>query len=75
MRYLKYLALLSVLMFPLAHSQAQVGVGVGIGYGPGYFAGPPVCPYGYYGYSGYPYRYYGYSGYPAYGYGSCRCGW
>jgi hypothetical protein len=33
-------------------------VGVGVGYGPG----PPICPYGYYGYAPYtcaPYGYYG----------------
>lgn len=54
MRILKYVALLAVLMVPLAYSQAQVRVGVGIGYGPTYVAGPPVCAYGYYGY--YPYR-------------------
>ena len=49
MRYLKYLALVSVLMLPLAYSQAQVSVGIGVG--PGYAAGPPACAYGYYGYS------------------------
>ena len=62
MRYLKYLALLAVLMLPLAYSQAQVRVGVGIGFGPGYVAGPPVCAYGYYPYYPYacaPYGYYG----------------
>jgi|SRR5208282_5173472 len=62
MRYLKYLALLGVLMLPLTYSQAQVRVGVGIGVGPGYVAGPPVCAYGYYPYSPYacaPYGYYG----------------
>lgn len=61
MRYLKYLAVLAVvLMMPLAHSQAQVSVG--IGFGPGYVAGPPVCEYGYYNYYPYacaPYGYYG----------------
>ena len=66
MRYWKYLALLTVLMVPLAYSQAQVRVGSGIGpvgvaVGPGY-AGPPVCAYGYYDYYPYacaPYGYYG----------------
>ena len=48
MRYLKYFALLAVLMVPLAYSQAEVRVGVGVGVGPGYFEGPPVCEYGYY---------------------------
>ncbi len=62
MKYMKYLALLGVLMVPLAFSQAQVRVGVGIGFGPGYVAGPPVCPYGYFDYYPYacaPYGYYG----------------
>ncbi len=62
MRYLKYLALLSVLMLPFARSQAQVGVAVGIGGGPGYLAGPPACSYGYYDYYPYacaPYGFYG----------------
>jgi uncharacterized membrane protein YgcG len=67
MRYLKYMALLAVLMVPLAYSQAQVRVGIGVGpvgfaVGPGYAAGPPVCDYGYYDYYPYdcaPYGYYG----------------
>src|SRR5579871_1078537 len=69
MRYVKYLALLTVLMVPLAYSQAQVRVGVGVGFGgvgvavgPAYAAGPPVCSYGYYNYYPYacaPYGYYG----------------
>ena len=62
MRYLKYCALVAVLMVPLAYSQAEVRWGVGIGVGPGYVAGPPVCEYGYYDYSPYacaPYGYYG----------------
>ena len=61
MRYLKYGALLAVLLVPLAYSQAQVRVGIGIGVGPAY-AGPPVCSYGYYDYYPYacaPYGYYG----------------
>jgi len=60
MRYVKYLALLAVLMVPLAYSQAQVRVGIAVG--PGYVAGPPVCAYGYYNYYPYacaPYGYYG----------------
>jgi len=60
MRYLKYLALVAVLMVPFAYSQAQVSVGIGVG--PGYIpAGAPVCAYGYYGYYPYacaPYGYY-----------------
>src|ERR1700686_2625567 len=67
MRYLKYVALLAVLILPLAHSQAQVSVGVGVGVDPGYVDlgyvdGPPVCPYGYYSdypYTCAPYGYYG----------------
>jgi hypothetical protein len=62
MKYLKYVAMLAVLMVPLAFAQAQVGVGIGIGVGPGYVAGPPVCDYGYYSYYPYacaPYGYYG----------------
>ena len=56
MRYLKYVALLAVLMVPLAYSQAQVSVGIGVA------AGPPACSYGYYNYYPYacaPYGYYG----------------
>jgi hypothetical protein len=53
MKYMKYLAMLTLLTLPLAYSQAQVRVGVGIGLGPAYLAGPPLCAYGYYGY--YPY--------------------
>ena len=62
MRYLKYLAMLAVMVVPMAYSQAQVSVGVGIGVGPGYVAGPPVCAYGYYDYAPYacaPYGFYG----------------
>ena len=62
MKYLRYLALVGLLMLPLAYSQAQVRVGVGIGFGPGYVAGPPVSTYGYYDYYPYacaPYGYYG----------------
>ena len=63
MRYLRYISLLAVLgigliAVPAAHAQVVVGVGVG----PGYVAGPPVCPYGYYPYYPYacaPYGYYG----------------
>lgn len=66
-RYLKYVALLAVLMVPLAYSQAQVSVGIGVGpvgvaIGHPYVAGPPVCEYGYYDYYPYacaPYGYYG----------------
>ena len=61
MRYLKYLALLAICMFPAAlpsHAQ-RVVVGVGVGPAYGY---APVCEYGYYGYYPYacaPYGYYG----------------
>ena len=57
MRYLRYLALLGILLVPAAYSHAQVSVGIGVnpyGYGyPGYY-GAPVCQWGYYGYA-YPY--------------------
>ena len=66
MRFLRYLAVLGILLLPAAAvSHAQVSVGVGIGgpvYG-GYYGYPaPVCAYGYYGYYPYacaPYGYYG----------------
>ena len=65
MRFLRYLAVLSILLLPAAaYSHAQVSVGVGIGgpvYG-GYGYPAPVCSYGYYGYYPYacaPYGYYG----------------
>jgi len=51
MRYLRYLALLGILMVPVVYSQAQVAVGVRVG--PGYIGAAPACAYGYYGY--YPY--------------------
>src|ERR1700712_4891397 len=60
MRYLRYIALLGVLLIPMsfasAHAQVAVGIGVG-GYGPA-----PVCEYGYYNsypYACAPYGYYG----------------
>jgi hypothetical protein len=59
MRYLKYLALLSILLAPAAYSHAQIAVGVGVG---PYGYGPPACSYGYYDYAPYacaPYGYYG----------------
>ena len=62
MRYLKYMALLAVLMVPVAYSQAQVRVGIGVVVGPRYVTGPPVCAYGYYDYYPYacaPYGFYG----------------
>ena len=62
MRYLKYVALMTILMVPFAYSQAQVRVGIGVGVGPAYVAGPPLCAYGYYDYYPYacaPYGYYG----------------
>ena len=62
MKYLRYLALFSLLMLPLAYSQAEVRFGVGIGFGPGYVAGPPACAYGYYSYypdACAPYGFYG----------------
>jgi hypothetical protein len=60
MRYLRYLALMGILMLPVAYSQAQVAVGVRVG--PGYVGTAPACAYGYYSYYPYacaPYGYYG----------------
>ena len=60
MRYLRIVALLSVLMLPSAFAHAGVAVGVAVG--PGYVGAPPVCAYGYYSYYPYacaPYGYYG----------------
>jgi hypothetical protein len=58
MKYLKYLALVGVLMLPLMYSQpSQAQVAVGVGFGP-----PVGCSYGYYNYYPYacaPYGYYG----------------
>jgi hypothetical protein len=62
MRYLRYLALLGIFMFPAAYSQAQVAVGIGVGPVYGAVGPAPVCAYGYYGYAPYacaPYGYYG----------------
>ena len=58
-KVLRYVALLAVFFIPAAYSHAQISVGIGIG---SYGYGPPVCPYGYYGYAPYacaPYGYYG----------------
>src|SRR5258708_3223532 len=60
MRYLRYLALLGILMFTAGYAHAQVSVGIGVG--PAYVGPAPVCAYGYYGYYPYscaPYGYYG----------------
>ncbi|MDD5544948.1 MAG: hypothetical protein PHX83_17410 [Acidobacteriia bacterium] len=66
MRYLKYLVLAGLLIFPAAiyGGHFSFGVVVGPSYYPGYYyAGPPpVCPYGYFPYYPYgcaPYGYYG----------------
>ena len=63
MRYLKYVALLSVLLFAFAGSaHAQVAVGVRVGPVAAAVGPAPVCAYGYYGYYPYacaPYGYYG----------------
>jgi hypothetical protein len=63
MRYLKYLALLGVLVLAVAGSaQAQVAVGVRVGPVVAGLGPAPVCAYGYYGYYPYacvPYGYYG----------------
>jgi hypothetical protein len=60
MRYLRYLALLSIFVLPAAYAQAQVAVGIRVG--PGYVGTAPACAYGYYSYYPYacaPYGYYG----------------
>src|ERR1700727_2559992 len=64
MRFLKVLALLSILVLPVAATNAQVAVGVGIApYGyDAYAYAPPACSYGYYDYYPYacaPYGFYG----------------
>ena len=62
MRYLKYVALLGVLLFVAASAQAQVAVGVRVGPVAAGVGAAPVCAYGYYGYYPYacaPYGYYG----------------
>ena len=66
MRYLKYVALLGLLVAlagaMAGTANAQVRFGVGIGIGPGYYGPAPVCGYGYYPYYPYacaPHGYYG----------------
>jgi hypothetical protein len=66
MRYLRYLALLSIFLLPATISHAaQVSIGVGIGVPAApvpVYAAPPACAYGYYPYAPYacaPYGYYG----------------
>jgi hypothetical protein len=63
MRYIKYVAMLGLVvalaggMASRANAQVRVGVGIGIGVGPA-----PACAYGYYNYYPYacaPYGYYG----------------
>jgi hypothetical protein len=62
MRYLKYFALLGVLLFAVAGSaHAQVAVGVRVGPVAAAVGPEPVCAYGYYSYYPYacaPYGYY-----------------
>ena len=48
MRYLKYLALLALLIIPVTYSHAQVSIGVQIGPSYGIYNAPPVCDYGFY---------------------------
>lgn len=63
MRYLKYLALLAVvIVLPAVPSHAQVSFGVQVGPAYGYYNAPPVCEYGYYPYSPYACAPYGYWG-------------
>jgi len=60
MRYLKYAALLGVLLFAAASAHAQVRIGVGIGVGPAAVGPEPICAYGYYSYYPYACAPYGY---------------
>jgi hypothetical protein len=48
MRYLKYFALLALLVTPVTYSHAQVSIGVQIGPSYGIYNAPPVCDYGFY---------------------------
>ena len=62
MRYLKFVALLGILLFTAGYTQAQVSVGFGVGPVAVGVGPAPVCDYGYYGYYPYacaPYGYYG----------------
>ena len=62
MRYLKYLALLGVMLFAAGTAYAQFAVGVGVGPVYGAIGPAPSCAYGYYPYYPYacaPYGYYG----------------
>ena len=62
MRYLKYSALLFVLLFAANFAQAQVSVGIGVGPVLGAIGPAPVCAFGYYGFFPYacaPFGYYG----------------
>jgi hypothetical protein len=62
MKFFRYLALTAVLLISVAFQPARAQVSIGIGIGSPYAYGPPVCPYGYYGYEPFactPYGYYG----------------
>ena len=65
MRYLKYAALLGILLFAGAGSARAAKVRVGVGIGPVYVGPEPVCAYGYYPYYPYACAPYGYWG-PSY---------
>ena len=65
MRYLKYAALLGILLFAGAGSARAAQVRVGVGIGPVYVGPEPVCAYGYYPYYPYACAPYGYWG-PSY---------
>src|SRR5215813_4232504 len=62
MRYLKYAALLGILLFAAAGSVRAAQVRVGVGIGPVYVGPEPVCAYGYYPYYPYSCAPYGYWG-------------
>ena len=65
MRYLKYAALLGILLFAGSGSARAAQVRIGVGIGPVYAGPEPVCAYGYYPYYPYACAPYGYWG-PSY---------
>ena len=62
MKYLKYMALLGLLLIPASRANAQVRVGIGVGPVAVGVGPAPVCAYGYYPYAPYACAPYGYWG-------------